>query len=288
MCLYYDLNRTKQSKDHLQYMYTVYKNDVPAEDYAFGSELILEYVNAAAAAASSSKEKPWNTLGNVGNASQRNNQPLFVHANSQNHQMPSMLLNVNPNPHHHHFHHNGSSASSTPVVSPLASPIASPQPSYQASLPAAPSTTSSSTSTNCFSRASHNQLSWPIRSIALPSIPSSNQQETVSAANIVQGQQTQTFLQAQQSHNPFPLLLHHSAQHLQQNHHPLPHVLPQHPLQPSFNNPRTDPTVPPGCREHGFNLIGQKYLLHDQIEGSHLQRCIEVETQNEFVCKVST
>ena len=221
-------------------------------------------------------------------ASRRNNQPLFVHANSQNHQMPSMLLNVNPNPHHHHFHHNGSSASSTPVVSPLASPIASPQPSYQASLPAAPSTTSSSTSTNCFSRASHNQLSWPIRSIALPSIPSSNQQETVSATNIVQGQQTQTFLQAQQSHNPFPLLLHHSAQHLQQNHHPLPHVLPQHPLQPSFNNPRTDPTVPPGCREHGFNLIGQKYLLHDQIEGSHLQRCIEVETQNEYVCKVSS
>ena len=58
MCLYYDLNRTKQSKDHLQYMYTVYKNDVPAEDYAFGSELILEYVNAAAAAAKLHQHQP--------------------------------------------------------------------------------------------------------------------------------------------------------------------------------------------------------------------------------------
>ena len=58
MCLYYDLNRTKQSKDHLQYMYAVYKNDVPTEDYQFGSELILEYVNAAAAAAKLHQHQP--------------------------------------------------------------------------------------------------------------------------------------------------------------------------------------------------------------------------------------
>ena len=51
MCLYYDLHRTQQSKDHLSYLYTIYKNDVPEEDYSFGSELILEYVNAATAAA---------------------------------------------------------------------------------------------------------------------------------------------------------------------------------------------------------------------------------------------
>ena len=39
-------------------MYTVFKNDVPAEDYAFGSELILEYVNAAAAAAKLHQHQP--------------------------------------------------------------------------------------------------------------------------------------------------------------------------------------------------------------------------------------
>ena len=50
MCLYYDLHRTQASKEHLSYLYTVYKNDVPDEDFSFGCELIYEYVNAAAAA----------------------------------------------------------------------------------------------------------------------------------------------------------------------------------------------------------------------------------------------
>ena len=59
----------------------------------------------------------------------------------------------------------------------------------------------------------------------------------------------------------------------------------QHPLKP-FSTPRTDPTVPPGHKEHGFNLVGRKYLLLDQLEGSHLQRCIDVQTQMEYVCKV--
>ena len=59
----------------------------------------------------------------------------------------------------------------------------------------------------------------------------------------------------------------------------------QHPLKP-FSTPRTDPTVPPGHKEHGFNLVGNKYLLLDQLEGSHLQRCINVQTQKEYVCKV--
>ena len=209
------------------------------------------------------------------------NQPLFVNSNGSS-QISSMLLNVHPT--HAHFHHNNSSVTSTPVVSPLASPIASPQPSYQAPLIAASSTSSSSTSNSFSSRAPQNQVSWPLRSTALPTLPS-NPQERTSGVAILQRQPTHTYLQTQQSHQ-FPPLLHHSSHHLQQQHHPLPQILPQHPLQPSFNNPRTDPTVPPGCREHGFNLIGQKYLLHDQIEGSHLQRCIEVETQNEYVCKV--
>ena len=215
-------------------------------------------------------------------ASRRNNQPLFVHSNGQT-QIPSMLLNVHQN--HHHFHHNNSSASSTPVVSPLASPIASPQPSYQAPLLVPSSTCTTATSNNCFSRASQNQLPWPLRSPALPSHPSNIQQGTAPGSAVIQNQQPHAFFQSQQSHQ-FPPPFHHSTHHLQQQHHPLPHILPQHPLQPSFNNPRTDPTVPPGCREHGFNLIGQKYLLHDQIEGSHLQRCIDVETQHEYVCKV--
>ena len=61
----------------------------------------------------------------------------------------------------------------------------------------------------------------------------------------------------------------------------------QHPLKPgSLDSPRTDPTVPPGHKEHGFNLVGNKYLLLDQLEGSHLQRCIDVQTQQEYVCKV--
>ena len=216
-----------------------------------------------------------------GGGSRRTTQPLFVHSNGQT-QIASVLLNVNPN--HHHLHHTNSSASSTPVVSPLASPIASPQPVYQASPLITSSTISTSTTSNCLPRSSQNSLPWPISSLALPSLPS-NQNQGVPETPSLTNQQPDVFLQPQQSHQ-FPLF-HHSPQHLQQHHHPLPHVLPQHPLQPSFSNPRTDPTVPPGCREHGFNLIGQKYLLHDQIEGSHLQRCIEVDTQQEYVCKVS-
>lgn len=48
---------------------------------------------------------------------------------------------------------------------------------------------------------------------------------------------------------------------------------------------RTDPAVPPGSTEHGLNILGGRYLLLDQLEGSHLQRCIDVHTQQEFVCK---
>merc|ERR1719414_1072215 len=134
------------------------------------------------------------------------NQPLFVNSNGSS-QISSMLLNVNPT--HAHFHHNNSSVTSTPVVSPLASPIASPQPSYQAPLIAASSTSSSSTSNSFSSRASQNQVSWPLRSTALPTLPS-NPQERTSGVAILQRQPTHTYLQTQQSHQ-FPPLLHHSS-----------------------------------------------------------------------------
>lgn len=48
---------------------------------------------------------------------------------------------------------------------------------------------------------------------------------------------------------------------------------------------RTDPGAPPGCFEHSLNILGGRYLLLDQLEGSHLQRCIDVYSKQEFVCK---
>ena len=49
---------------------------------------------------------------------------------------------------------------------------------------------------------------------------------------------------------------------------------------------RTDPGAPPGCTEHSLNILGGHYLLLDHLEGSHLQRCIDVNTKQEYVCKV--
>ena len=210
--------------------------------------------------------------------SRRSTQQLFVNSDGQT-QIPSLLLNVQQN--HYHPLIPNSCATSTPVVSPLASPIASPQPSHQLTQLTA---STNSTSSSCFSSAPLNTLPWPTTSLVLPPPLSNNQHQQASETPVLSNQQLGVFWPQHQVH-PFPAL-HHSPQNLQQQH-PIPQVLPQHPLQPSFSNPRTDPTVPPGCQEHGFNLIGQKYLLHDQIEGSHLQRCIEVDTQQEYVCKVS-
>jgi hypothetical protein len=50
---------------------------------------------------------------------------------------------------------------------------------------------------------------------------------------------------------------------------------------------RTDPGAPPGCTENGLNILGGRYLLLDHLEGSHLQRCTDVQTKEEFVCKVN-
>lgn len=63
--------------------------------------------------------------------------------------------------------------------------------------------------------------------------------------------------------------------------------LPPPPPVPSICRmltPRTDPT---GCEENGITLLGKKYILLDQLEGSNLRRCIHVETDEQFVCKVT-
>lgn len=43
------------------------------------------------------------------------------------------------------------------------------------------------------------------------------------------------------------------------------------------------------CDRHYFqaSLVGEKYLLMDQVEGSSLYRCVNVHTQQELVCKVT-
>ena len=65
----------------------------------------------------------------------------------------------------------------------------------------------------------------------------------------------------------------------------LQNSLPPPPL-PSLGRvltPRTDPT---GCEENGITLLGNKYILLDQLEGSNLRRCIHVDSHDQFVCKV--
>lgn len=38
--------------------------------------------------------------------------------------------------------------------------------------------------------------------------------------------------------------------------------------------------------QHQATIVGDKYLLLEQVEGSSLCRCVDVRTQNEYVCKV--
>ena len=72
-------------KYSIYYTYLYFK--VPFPKWFIGCFFFLAAAAAAAAAASSSKEKSWNTLGNVGNASQRNKK--------QNKQMPVRPRSVN-------------------------------------------------------------------------------------------------------------------------------------------------------------------------------------------------
>ena len=238
--------------------------------------------------------------------SRQHRQSLFVHStsarvNSSMQMAASVLLN---NVQHHRFIN--AASVTTPVVSPLASPIASPQPSSYHILSPSDSTTV-------------NPASWTSSSVGVPS-PSllvrdstfpqlqqsfhsanlGHQHTATSNGGVLPNQQDLLLQPGYRPHSLPSLARDSSFSHQSQQQHPLPHILPQHPfVQPprlicssgqsfsSTTNVRTDPTVPPGCREHGFNLIGQKYLLHDQIEGSHLQRCIQVDSQREYVCKVS-
>lgn len=54
-------------------------------------------------------------------------------------------------------------------------------------------------------------------------------------------------------------------------------------------SPSTSP-VPCSPQNHQFQaaLVAEKYLLLEQVEGSSLCRCVDVRTQEEYVCKVST
>lgn len=48
------------------------------------------------------------------------------------------------------------------------------------------------------------------------------------------------------------------------------------------------PSTPPVQTTHSFQaaLVAEKYLLLEQVEGSSLCRCVDIRTQEEFVCKV--
>lgn len=55
-------------------------------------------------------------------------------------------------------------------------------------------------------------------------------------------------------------------------------------------SPSSSPAPPsPQPQQHQFQaaLVAEKYLLLEQVEGSSLCRCVDVRTQEEYVCKVS-
>lgn len=57
-------------------------------------------------------------------------------------------------------------------------------------------------------------------------------------------------------------------------------------LSSSPSSPAPSSPAPP---QHQFQaaLVAEKYLLLEQVEGSSLCRCVDVRTQEEYVCKVS-
>lgn len=48
------------------------------------------------------------------------------------------------------------------------------------------------------------------------------------------------------------------------------------------------PSPPPHHHHYQAALVADKYLLLEQVEGSSLCRCVDVRTQEEYVCKVSS
>lgn len=62
-------------------------------------------------------------------------------------------------------------------------------------------------------------------------------------------------------------------------------------LAERLTSPSSPPAPPsPQPQQHQFQaaLVAEKYLLLEQVEGSALCRCVDVRTQEEYVCKVST
>ena len=122
---------------------------------------------------------------------------------------------------------------------------------------------------------------------------SSNGDEPVS---VVAGVTSPSRVAGKQAATPMPLLptllfnAHRSSNASKKRKSPSAGIEPASVPSKIVKNPppgyRTDPGVPPGCFEHSLNILGGRYLLLDQLEGSHLQRCIDVNTKQEFVCKV--
>jgi hypothetical protein len=54
-------------------------------------------------------------------------------------------------------------------------------------------------------------------------------------------------------------------------------------------SPASPAPISPAPPQHQFQaaLVAEKYLLLEQVEGSSLCRCVDVRTQEEYVCKVS-
>lgn len=55
------------------------------------------------------------------------------------------------------------------------------------------------------------------------------------------------------------------------------------------SSPASPAPASPAPPQHQFQaaLVAEKYLLLEQVEGSSLCRCVDVRTQEEYVCKVS-
>lgn len=57
-------------------------------------------------------------------------------------------------------------------------------------------------------------------------------------------------------------------------------------LSPNLQ-PATPPTFPNSKEPLTATKVADKYLLLNRLEGSILRRCIHIESQQEYVCKVS-
>lgn len=57
-------------------------------------------------------------------------------------------------------------------------------------------------------------------------------------------------------------------------------------LSPNLQPP-TPPVFPCNREPYSASLVGGRYILLDQLEGSAMYRSVNVQTQEEFSCKVS-